>query len=187
MIHKIQQSPISVNLTQIFSELTNDIVCRVALGRKYGVGEDGKKFRSLLLEFGELLGSFSVRDFIPWLGWIDGISGLDAKAERVANEIDAFLNRVIEDHVETGEISVDKHKDLVDILLSIQKQDSIGFPLEMDSIKALILVKQPRPSLSLSTVHNKVFNFTRILGHRTCLQQVQTRRIQCWSGQCRNF
>ncbi|XP_022987235.1 cytochrome P450 71A25-like [Cucurbita maxima] len=141
MIEKIQRNPISVNLTETFSGLTNNVVCRVALGAKYGVGEDWIKLRSLLLEFLELLGSFGVRDFIPWLGWIDGISGLDAKAKRVAKELDVFLDRVIQDHVdsENRDENSDKHMDLVDVLLWIQRNNSIGFPLEMDSIKALIL------------------------------------------------
>lgn len=141
MIEKIQHNPVSVNLTEIFSGLTNNVICRVGLGRKYGEGEDGKKFMDLLSEFGQLLGSFSIRDFIPWLGWIDGISGLDSKANRVAKELDDFFNRVIEDHInlENRDQHFDEHKDLVDVLLWIQRENSIGFPLQMDSIKALIL------------------------------------------------
>ena len=145
MIEKIEQNPVGVNLTEILSGLTNDVVCRVGLGRKYRVGEDGVKFMSLLKKFGELLGSFSVRDFIPWLGWIDWISGLDGKANRIAKELDEFFDRVIEDHMnpENKEMrNFDEQKDLVDVLLWIQRENSIGFPLEMESIKALILVRK---------------------------------------------
>ena len=154
MIEKIQQNPISVNLTETFSGLTNDVVCSVALGRKFDAGEDGMKLRSLLLELLELLGSFGIRDFIPWLGWIDGISGLDAKGKRVAKELDVFLDRVIQDHVhsENRDENSGKHKDLVDVLLWVQRNNSIGFPLEMDSIKALILVSQ-------SCNHSSLINF----------------------------
>ncbi|KAA0057821.1 cytochrome P450 71A22-like [Cucumis melo var. makuwa] len=143
MIEKIEQNPVGVNLTEIFSGLTNDVVCRVALGRKYRVGEDGVKFMGLLKEFSKLLGSFSVRDFIPWLGWIDWISGLDGKANGVAKELDKFFDRVIEDHMNPENRAdmknFDEQKDLVDVLLWIQRENSIGFPLEMKNIKALIL------------------------------------------------
>ena len=149
MIHNIQHNPLSVNLTELFSGLTNDVICRVALGRKYGIGEDGTKFRSLLLQFGESMASFSIRDFIPWLGWIDGITGLDVQAKRVAKELDVFLDRVIQDHVHPE--NRDEHNDLVDTLLCIKTEDSVGFPLEMDSIKALILV---RPRLCSSQAIN---------------------------------
>lgn len=151
MVEKIKQSTSAVNLTELFSALTNDVVCRVALGKKYGDGEDG--FRLLFLEFGRLLGSFSIRDFIPWLGWIDGISGLDSTANRVAKEFDVLLDRVIEDHVNSSKFGGEEHKDLVDILLWIQREKSLGFPLEMDSVKALILVKHASASyLSFSFV-----------------------------------
>ncbi|XP_038880557.1 cytochrome P450 736A117-like [Benincasa hispida] len=141
MIEKIQHNPVSVNLTEIFSCLTNDVICRVCLGRKYRVGEEGMRFRGLLMEFVELFGSFCIRDFIPWLGWIDGITGMDSKANRVAKELDGFFDRVIEDHMnpENRDQNCEEHKDLVDVLLWIQRENSLGFPLVMDSIKAIIL------------------------------------------------
>jgi hypothetical protein len=68
MIKKIKQCCSScVNLSEAFAKLTNDIVCRVALGRKYGEGEGGRVFKELLGEFVELLGVINVGDFIPWL------------------------------------------------------------------------------------------------------------------------
>ncbi|KAL4634200.1 hypothetical protein ACB092_04G182100 [Castanea dentata] len=54
MIEKIKQcydSSSSVNLSEVFAKLTNDVVCRVALGKKYGEGEGGRKFKELLGEF----------------------------------------------------------------------------------------------------------------------------------------
>lgn len=51
---------------------------------------------------------------------------------------------VIEDHVHPQQMQNYEHKDhnsmdLVDVMLSIHRDNSMGFPLEMDSIKALIL------------------------------------------------
>ncbi|XP_022973389.1 cytochrome P450 71A3-like [Cucurbita maxima] len=137
MIDNIQHNPISVNLTELFSRLTNDVICRVAFGRKYGIGQDGSKLRSLLLQFGESLASFIIRDYVPLLGWIDGVSGFDVKAKRVAKELDVLLDEVIEDHIHLQNRA--ELKDLMDILLSIQAENSTGFPLQMGSIKALIL------------------------------------------------
>lgn len=61
-------------------------------------GEGGRRFKELLGEFTELLGVFNVGDFIPWLGWINHINGLDAKVEKVAKEFDEYV--VVEEHVE---------------------------------------------------------------------------------------
>lgn len=89
-------SPTTVNLGERFAALTNDVVCRVALGRKYG----GKRFKAILMEFVELLGALSFGDYIPWLAWVDRVSGLDERLDKVAKELDGFLDEVVEEHVE---------------------------------------------------------------------------------------
>ncbi|KAJ7945799.1 Cytochrome P450 [Quillaja saponaria] len=101
-----------VNLSKLFASLTNDVVCRVAFGKKYRGGENGKKFQELLEEFMKLLGSINVGDFIPWLSW----------KER-----------------EMGMLQGESKKNFVDILLEIQKENKAGFAIHKDNIKAIIL------------------------------------------------
>ncbi|GMQ10229.1 hypothetical protein CsSME_00053314 [Camellia sinensis var. sinensis] len=65
MIEKIKNSSSSsssssVNLTDMFVTLTNDIVCRVALGRKYSGTTGGRSFKELLATLGELIGVFNL-------------------------------------------------------------------------------------------------------------------------------
>ncbi|CAL5441214.1 unnamed protein product [Camellia sinensis] len=136
-----------VNLTDMFVTLTNNIVCRAALGRKYGGTKGGRRFKELLAMFGELLGVFNVGDYIPWLAWMNRINGLDAKVENLFKEMDEFLEGVVEEHVDRrkreGSDSVNlgsesKH-DFVDLLLQIQQENTDGSPIHRDTIKALIL------------------------------------------------
>lgn len=69
--------------------------------------------------------------------WLN--SSISDQADRVAKELDDFFDRVIQDHVHP-----DEHKaDLLDLLLSIHIEDSMGFPFEMKSVRALILVSKP--------------------------------------------
>ncbi|XP_031091494.1 cytochrome P450 71A3-like [Ipomoea triloba] len=141
MVEKIRQSCGSViNLSNIFFELTNDIVCRVALGRKYSKkgGNGEKDFKLLLAEFLELLGTFSVGDYIPWLSWVNRINGLDRRVEKNAKDLDEFIDGVVEEHVGLKKEEGDG-LDFVDILLDIQRENKIGFPIQRDSVKALIL------------------------------------------------
>ncbi len=156
VIEKIKLQCCSVNLSKVFAKLTNDVICRVALGRKYDGGEGRTKFTELFREFVELLGVFNVGDYIPWLSWVSRVNGLDARAEKVAKQFDDFLEGVIEEHINCHNKGSDGHvvshenedqKDFVDALLSIQKENIIGFPIDRVSIKALLLV---RKSLSLS-------------------------------------
>lgn len=55
MIEKIRQRCLSspsalIDLNDVFVTLTNDIICRVALGKKYGDVENGKKAKNNLVE-----------------------------------------------------------------------------------------------------------------------------------------
>ncbi|CAL5444663.1 unnamed protein product [Camellia sinensis] len=139
-----------VNLTDVFVTLTNNIVCRVALGRKYGGTKGGRRFKELLAMIAELLGVFNVGDYIPWLAWMNRINGLDAKVESVFKEIDEFLEGVVEEHVDrrkegsdTVNIGSESKHDFVDLLLQIQQENTAGSPIHRDTIKAVIL-KTPR-------------------------------------------
>lgn len=99
LVQKIEQfcsSSLPIDLCELFASLTNDVICRVTFGRKYCEGDDGRKFKKLLAEFGALLGVFNVGDFIPWLGWLNYLNGLNARVDRVFKEFDCFLDEVID-------------------------------------------------------------------------------------------
>ncbi|GER56762.1 cytochrome P450 [Striga asiatica] len=144
MVDKIRQlgsSSSAVNLSNILVTLTNDVFCRVALGRTYNKREDNK-FQKFLKEFVQLLGTTSLGDYIPWLGWVNRVSGLDTKVERVAKLIDDFLENVIQAHRDQGRKHDygDGELDFVDILLEFQRQNiESSSPVGDDTIKAIIM------------------------------------------------
>ncbi|KAI7748866.1 hypothetical protein M8C21_024953 [Ambrosia artemisiifolia] len=142
-----------VDLSDLFVTFTNDVVCRVTFGRKYSEGESGKKFRKMLGEFFEVLGSLSLEDCVPKLAWVDRLRGFNKKVERVAREIGEFLDGIVEERLmkqstvdgggggSSGSGSSSSgREDFVDILLKIQKEDKIGVSLDRLVIKALLLV-----------------------------------------------
>ncbi|KAK8479897.1 hypothetical protein V6N13_096529 [Hibiscus sabdariffa] len=138
-IRRYCSSGLPVNLTELFSATTNNVICRIALGRKYN--EDKNKFEKLLSEFLELLGTPNVGDYLPWLAWVSHVNGFNAKADKVAKELDEFLDGVIQEHVNEHNRHGNDQKDFLDVLLEIQKQDTVGFPIERTSIKAIILIR----------------------------------------------
>ncbi|PHU23669.1 Cytochrome P450 71A6 [Capsicum chinense] len=146
MIEKVKQmcdsSSSAIDLRDLFCRMTNNIINRVALGRKYNEGESGIDAKATLDKFAELIGTIDVGDYIPWLEWVNKISGLDSKVEKIARELDEFLESVIEEHISRNKKegnSTDETKDFVDVLLEIQNGKETGFPLRRDSLKALIL------------------------------------------------
>ncbi|KAM5585820.1 cytochrome P450 736A117-like [Rosa sericea] len=134
-----------LNLSDMFVRLTNDVICRVALGRKYsdrGEGR-GRMFMELSGEFSELMARVNIGDYIPWLAWVSRFNGLDAKLDSLAKRFDEFLDMVVQEHMDSSKGSKgdedDGHKDLVDVLLSVQKENTDGLPIDRVSIKAIIL------------------------------------------------
>ncbi|KAL8457999.1 hypothetical protein ACS0TY_035755 [Phlomoides rotata] len=142
MIEKIMPSSSSlvVNLSELLASMANDVVCRVAFGRKYGEDGEGRKFKMMLEEFMVLLGTFNVGDYVPWLTWINKINGLDKKVEKVAKQLDEFFEGVILEHRERKQdkFGDDLILDLVDILLEFQRENEGSSPVEDDTIKAVV-------------------------------------------------
>ncbi|GER38462.1 cytochrome P450 [Striga asiatica] len=143
MIDKIRQlgssSSSSINLTDLFSSLTNDVICMALFGRKYD-GEDRKKFKKLMKEVNDLLGRASIGEYIPWLGWISYVNGLYKKVERAAKLIDEFLETVIREHNKDYGEKYDKESYFVDRLLELQRESiNSSSPISDDTVKALIV------------------------------------------------
>ncbi|PWA74014.1 cytochrome P450 [Artemisia annua] len=128
-----------VDISALLFSFSNRISCKVAMGRTY----DGPKLIHLLKQFLDMLVIFSVGSYIPWLGWVDRLSGLVGRAEKNAKEFDEFLESIIEEHVNNrrGDGSgCQEEQNFIDILLDVQKDKTMGFTFQRDSIKALILV-----------------------------------------------
>ncbi|KAK1363192.1 Cytochrome P450, E-class, group I [Heracleum sosnowskyi] len=140
-IEDLSSSSLPVDLSELLMTLTNDVSCRSAFGRKYSEEGNGREFKKLLSEFLELLAALSFRDFIPWLRWVDRISGLDARLDRVSKQLDDFLQGVVQEHIQLGErsITTEQKEDFVDILLKIQKETTHGISIDNDSVKAILL------------------------------------------------
>ncbi|KAJ7945792.1 Cytochrome P450 [Quillaja saponaria] len=174
----------SINLSELFWTTTNNVVCRVALGRKYSGEVDGMKFKELLGEFTELLGIFVVGDYIPWLAWLSSVNGLDARAERVAKQFDQFLEGVVEEHIRGkeggndvhGDLQNEGHNDFVDVLLWIRRTEMMGFPIDRVTIKALLLDMFAAGTDTTYTVLD--WAMTELLRHPHAMKKLQD-EVRC--------
>ena len=131
-----------VDLGEMFTTISNNIGSRSALGRKYKGDEDGKNvsFGDLSKKAMELIGTFNFGDFFPYLRWIDVLTGYNAKVRNNAKAFHALLDQVIDEHQQQSSIEQSDKKDLVDILLQIQKDGQLGINLTRENLKAILLV-----------------------------------------------
>ncbi|KAK9938211.1 hypothetical protein M0R45_014964 [Rubus argutus] len=134
-------SPSVLNLSEMFMKLNNDILCKIAMGRKYSdCGEvGGKMFVELSVELIEFFLRVNIGDYIPWLAWVTRISGFDAQLDKLAKRVDDFLDMVVQEHMDKSNSGNEDQKDFVDFLLAVQKENAPGFPTDRVGIKAIIL------------------------------------------------
>ena len=103
MLDSIAVSSGPVNLSELTLLLANNIVCRVAFGKKYDCGEDKSKKSRLhktLREMQELLGGFYVAEFFPWMGWLNKFNGFETRMEKNFRELVKSYEEVITEHLD---------------------------------------------------------------------------------------
>ncbi|KAL3848685.1 hypothetical protein ACJIZ3_010567 [Penstemon smallii] len=171
-----------VNLSEMFTSQTNDVICRSAFGRKYSEGEDGKKFLMLIKELFHLIGTIGIGEFIPCLSWINNVNGFDAKVEKVAKELDCFLDQVIQEHQniinarvlvknDTDTVMDESRQNFVGILLGIYNDNAAGVSIDADNIKAIIL--DVFIGGTDSTTATLVWAMTELLRHPIVMNKLQ--------------
>ncbi|CAM0954663.1 unnamed protein product [Alopecurus aequalis] len=123
-----------VDLGKAFGELTSNVIARAAFGGKCPQQE---VYLQAFNTIARLLGGFSVVDLFPssrlvrWLsGSGRGIRTSYARVQRILAEI--ILER------EEKKLPSGSDEDLLDVLLRLRKEDTLGFPLTSEMIGAVI-------------------------------------------------
>ncbi|KAF3594089.1 hypothetical protein DY000_02027716 [Brassica cretica] len=143
-----QQSPVGLNKT--FFSLTASIICRVALGQNFNesgflIGKG--RLEELLNEVVLVLGGFTCSDLFPCGGlgrFLDWLFGGHNRINKVFEELDAFYQHVIDDHLkheaQAGKKAMDSQADIVALLLGMMDKqgDKDYFKLSIDNIKGVI-------------------------------------------------
>ncbi|CAI9753988.1 unnamed protein product [Fraxinus pennsylvanica] len=117
----------------------NDVLCRVVFGRDFSEGGeyDRHGFQKMLEEYQELLGGFGIGDFFPSMEFMHTLTGTKSRLVHTFRSFDQFFDEVIKDHLSHN--NKKDHKDFVDVLLEVQKNEDVETPLTMDNVKAILL------------------------------------------------
>ncbi|XP_058728303.1 cytochrome P450 71D11-like [Vicia villosa] len=131
----------SINITQLVVSSTFAIITKAAFGKECRVQEELASLGN-----GESVGGgFDIAELFPSAKWLQLVSGLRPKLERLHRQIDELLEKVIIEHkeakskVKEGQGEVDE--DLVDVLLKFQggNDSDEDICLTDNNIKAIIL------------------------------------------------
>ncbi|KAM4107463.1 hypothetical protein ACB094_04G147000 [Castanea mollissima] len=185
MLDSIAVSSGPVNLSELTLLLANNIVCRVAFGKKYDSGEDKSKsrFHGILNDTQDLLGGLCIADFFPWMGcWLSKFNGLETRLEKNFRELDEIYDKVIEEHLDLRRPEPE-HEDLVDVLLRVQKDSNQAIALSSDHIKGVLTDMFIAGTDTSSTI--LVWIMAELIRNPSVMQKAQTEVREAVKGKAK--
>lgn len=128
----------AVDLSAMVTSLNANMSFLMVVGKKYLEEEIGEKgFVAVVREVVHIAAMPNLGDFIPYLGILD-FQGLTRRMKAVAKVVDEFLEKIIEEHVQSkGQKEI---KDLVDTMLEIMQSGETDFEFDRRHVKAIMLV-----------------------------------------------
>nr|GMD11215.1 cytochrome P450 71A1-like [Ipomoea batatas] len=137
LVHTIVDcSDTEVDMSELFFALANDILCRVAFGKRFRRGESELDLVSVLTETQALLAGFCLGDFFPRWEWINTVSGMKRRLMNNLKDLKEVCDEIIDDHLRKND---EGREDFVDVLLKVQKRNDLEVPITDDNLKALVL------------------------------------------------
>ncbi|XP_065862599.1 cytochrome P450 71D445-like [Euphorbia lathyris] len=128
-----------INFSMMVNSTIYSIISRTAFG-KIWEGED--IFIPTAKALIEAAGGFSLADLYPSVKLLQVVSGMNSRLQSLQKKVDKIFQSIIDEHragKATGSNQAEGNEDLVDVLLYLQDQGDLQFPLTDDNIKAIIL------------------------------------------------
>ncbi|GLJ49359.1 hypothetical protein SUGI_1044070 [Cryptomeria japonica] len=138
-----------VNVTAAISSIISSIMWGTLAGTNTGSYSDllgsSDELRMMINEVINMVGAFNIGDFFPYGEWLDQLRGMKRRMTRAHDFFDRVVGRIIDQHVERNakvDAGENEHvKDLVDVLLDIEKEEpdgENGIKVTREHIKAII-------------------------------------------------
>ncbi|KAJ1390454.1 Cytochrome P450 [Sesbania bispinosa] len=150
-----------VELKQWFTQLTFNMVLRMAVGKRYfgatNMVDEQEAQRSIkaLKEYMRLMGVFTVADAIPYLRWFD-FGGHEKAMKKTAKELDKIVGEWLEEHRQNRALDekIERDQDFMDVMISMLEGTTIeGFdadPIIKATTLTLILGGTDTSSVTLT-------------------------------------
>lgn len=141
-VRKVFETEGLQDLRSLLAGTAMRVMCRMILGRREFTARGGEKkrdFHPLIEELTRLMGAFVLRDFVPWLGWLD-VKGYERDMRKLRIALDEVLNEIVQEHrdLASGKLPGGNPNDFVSTLLESPGEN--GAPhLDGDAIKAITI------------------------------------------------
>lgn len=135
----------SLDLSGELLKLINNVISRMVWNKRCTDKEgEADELGKIIAELTEMGGSFNLSDYVWLLKTLD-IQGLGRKAKDARSRFDAVVERLMKEHDERERHNENREvKDLLDMLLDIQQDESMEIKLTRENIKAFMMVRLTR-------------------------------------------
>lgn len=136
-------TPEPVNVSSLVARYVTDAVVRAVVGDRIS---DRDAFLERLEEGVKVAAGFTLADVFPSSRLARALSGTARRAEAHSREMTRLMDGVIEEHRQRRAATGwrdEEDEDLLDVLLRIQKDGGLQIPLDMGTIRAIIIVSSP--------------------------------------------
>ncbi|XP_009770873.1 cytochrome P450 71AU50-like [Nicotiana tabacum] len=127
-----------IDLSAKVASLSANMSCLMIFGKKYMDEDLGDKgFKALIQDILHIAALPNFAEFFPFLRVLD-LQGFARRMKELAKLFDEFLERVIDEHVQSTE-EQKQAKDMVDTLMDIMQSKEAEFEFDRRHIKAILL------------------------------------------------
>jgi 9beta-pimara-7,15-diene oxidase len=123
------------NLGRLLVSCSNSITGKTAFGQTCS-SELQEQFLSAIDVALKLSAGLCVGDLFPSMWFVDVVTGLTGRLWRARRQLDKVLDKIISQ----SEIRQGDH--LLSVLLRISDEGELDFPIDMDNVKAIIMVSE---------------------------------------------
>ncbi|KAL0337144.1 UNVERIFIED_CONTAM: cytochrome [Sesamum calycinum] len=127
------------NLSSIMVTLTSTLICRIAFGKTSDEGLGSQRtFDELMIESQAMQGGFFLSDYIPSLSWVDKLTGMISRLEKICKDLDEFYQELIDDHLDPNRPKP-ANPDILDLLIQLKEENLCSIELTWNHIKAILM------------------------------------------------
>ncbi|TVU08283.1 hypothetical protein EJB05_41682, partial [Eragrostis curvula] len=124
----------AVNLTALLAVYAADSSVRAIIGSRF---RDRDTFLAILERGLKMFAKMSLPDLYPSSRLAMLVSRMPGKMQQHRREVDTFLDAIVREHEESKDAD-DGKEDLLDVLLRVQREGDLQFPLTTDNIKSVV-------------------------------------------------
>ncbi|KAF2950611.1 hypothetical protein DAI22_01g200200 [Oryza sativa Japonica Group] len=111
-VHELSTKGMAVDMTELFSTFSNDLICRLVSGKNFQGEGRNKLFRQLFKANSVLLAGFNLKDYYPGLARLKAVSMvMCAKARNTRKLWDELLDEIIDERMSKQQCEHDEGND----------------------------------------------------------------------------